>query len=121
MRDISSRKDAEDKILRAKVNAEKANRTKTDFLHSMSHELRSPLNAIIGFSKSLSIQTDTNPDLHEQVTFIQQAGRELLDKIEGVLNLSNIQDGKTDLNLETFSYHQFVNECNYIVAPMLKI
>ena len=120
VRDISDRKNAEAKILRAKENAEKANQAKTEFLASMSHELRSPLNAIIGFSELLSIQTDIDPNLHEQVTFIQQAGSELLDKVEGVLNLSNIQDGKTDLNLETFSYHQLINECNDIVAPMLK-
>ena len=120
VRDISDRKDAEAKILREKENAEKANQAKTDFLHSMSHELRSPLNAIIGFSELLSIQTDVDPEIHEQVTFIQQAGTELLDKVEGVLNLSNIQDGKTDLNLEVFSYHHLINECNDIVTPMLK-
>ena len=119
VRDISDRKEAEAKILLEKEHAEKANQAKTDFLHSMSHELRSPLNAIIGFSELLSIQTDVDPELHEQVTFIQQAGSELLDKVEGVLNLSNIQDGKTELNIETFSSHQLINECNDIVAPML--
>ena len=120
VRDISDRKDAEAKILREKENAEKANLAKTKFIASMSHELRSPLNAIIGFSELLSIQTDIDPNIHEQVAFIQQAGNELLEKVESVLNLSKIQEGKTDLDLETFSYHQLINGCKAIVEPMLK-
>lgn len=118
IRDISERKEAEEKILAEKQKAEKANHAKTEFLSSMSHELRTPLNAIIGFSDLLSIQENIDPLLKEQVSFIQNAGYDLLDKITNVLSLSRLEEGKVKVIQENFTLSELLDECIALVKPL---
>lgn len=118
VRDISERKEAAEKILAEKQKAEKANRAKTEFLNSMSHEFRTPLNAIIGFSDLLSIQEGIDPLLQEQVTFIQKAGYDLLDKVTNVLNLSQLEEGKVNVVTEYFSINILLEECLMLIKPL---
>lgn len=119
VRDISDRKEYEEKILSAKQNAEKANLAKTEFLSSMSHELRTPLNAIIGFSDLLSMQKDVDPMLLEQVAYIQDAGYDLLDKVNNVLSLSQIEEGSVKVVLEKFSLSKLLDESHVLMRPLL--
>ena len=118
IRDISERKEAEAKIIASKDKAEKANRVKTEFLNSMSHELRTPLNAIIGFSELLSLQKSIDPMLQVQVTHIRQAGSNLLAQVENILNLNQIEEGKVNVVLETFSLSTLLDECSTLIKPL---
>ena len=118
VRDISKRKEIEKTILNEKQKAEKANRAKTEFLNAMSHELRTPLNAIIGFSDLLSIQKGIAPELQEQISFIQSAGNELLEKVTNVLSLSQIEEGAVNIVLEKISLSKFLDECLLLIKPL---
>ena len=87
-----------------------ANHFKTEFLTNMSHELRTPLNSIILLSKMLGRNKHQNlseEDL-KKTAIIFEAGNELLELINNILDLSKIESGKLEVYLETFKTHEFV-------------
>ncbi|MEB3310279.1 MAG: sensor histidine kinase [Snowella sp.] len=92
--------------------AEAANRAKNAFLANMSHELRTPLNAIIGYSEMLEEEVsdrdeeDLIPDLHK----IQTAGKNLLGIVNNVLDISKLESGQMEVQIETFSLISLINE-----------
>ena len=90
---------------RATAEAEAASRAKSTFLANMSHELRTPLNAIIGYSEMLLEEgTSAAPEeVAADLAKVQAAGRYLLGLINDVLDLSKVEAGKTELNVERFS------------------
>ncbi|MGA3186039.1 MAG: PAS domain S-box protein [Bryobacteraceae bacterium] len=103
---------------RAKAAAEKANLAKSDFLSSMSHELRSPLNAILGFAQL--INSDTPPPTPSQAASIDQilhAGWYLLDLINEILDLAQIESGKLALSREPTSLAEVMLECQAMIEP----
>src|SRR5204863_470884 len=88
----------------AKSAAEKANLAKSDFLSSMSHELRSPLNAILGFAQLMESESPLPTDSQkESIAQILQAGWHLLKLINEILDLAVIESGKVSLSLESVS------------------
>jgi PAS domain S-box-containing protein len=103
---------------RAKAAAEKANLAKSDFLSSMSHELRSPLNAILGFAQL--INSDTPPPTPTQTASIDQilhAGWYLLELINEILDLAQIESGKLALSREPTSLAEVMLECRAMMEP----
>lgn len=84
----------------AKEEAEAAARSKSTFLANMSHELRTPLNAILGFSEVMSHNPDTPKSQLENLDIINRSGRHLLQLINDVLDMSKIEAGKIDLEIE---------------------
>ena len=96
----------------AKSAAEKANLAKSDFLSGMSHELRSPLNAILGFAQLMSTATPPPTETqNESITQILQAGWHLLKLINEILDLSVVESGKVSLSLEPVALSEVLSEC----------
>ena len=125
VRDVSERREAEEKIKMLNQNLERgsealakanealslqnrevqrANRLKSEFLASMSHELRTPLNTILGFSELLSEENAgaLNEKQKRFVTHIQRDAHHLLELINDILDLSKIEAGRLELHLENF-------------------
>jgi PAS domain S-box-containing protein len=105
-------------LKRARAAAEKANLAKSDFLSSMSHELRSPLNAILGFAQL--INSDAPPPTPSQAASIDQilhAGWYLLELINEILDLAQIESGRLALSLEPTSLAEVMLECQAMIEP----
>jgi CheY-like chemotaxis protein len=102
----------------AKLLAEKANLAKSDFLSSMSHELRSPLNAILGFAQLMETESPPPTAFQKQNTDqILQAGWHLLRLIDEVLDLAKIEAGKVTISPEPVSLAEVLLECQSMIEP----
>lgn len=118
IRDITGRKRIEAELNEAKVAAENANRAKSEFLSSMSHELRSPLNAILGFAQLLeSAVPPLTPRQKCGVEQILHAGWYLLELINEILDLALIESGKLSLSLEAIDLHEVIGDCQAMIVP----
>ena len=116
--DNSVRKQFEAELTQAKATAEKANLAKTDFLSNMSHELRSPLNAILGFAQLMASDTAPQTENQKESTGqILQAGWYLLDLINEILDLALIESGKLILSLEPMSLDEVMLDCQSMIEP----
>jgi PAS domain S-box-containing protein len=116
--DNSARKQVELELHDAMAIAEKANRAKTDFLSNMSHELRSPLNAILGFAQLM--ESDAVPQTliqKESTGQILQAGWYLLNLINEILDLAMIESGKLQLSLEPMALDEVMLDCRTMIEP----
>ena len=106
----------------AKSVAEKANLAKSDFLSSMSHELRSPLNAILGFAQLMeSALPAPENGQKESIAQILQAGWHLLKLINEILDLSVIESGKVSLSPESVSLAEVMSECQAMMEPQAQL
>jgi PAS domain S-box-containing protein len=102
----------------AKLAAEKANLAKSDFLSNMSHELRSPLNAILGFAQLMeSASPLPTASQMESIAQILQAGWYLLKLINEILDLARIESGKVPLSEEPVSLSDLLSECQAMMEP----
>ena len=102
----------------ARATAEKANQTKSDFLSSMSHELRSPLNAILGFAQLM--ESGKPPPTPAQVGSIAQilkAGWYLLELINEILDLALIESGRLSMSMEPVSLSEVLLDCQTMIEP----
>ena len=100
-----------------KIHSEAANRAKTDFLNNMSHELRTPLTGILGFSSVLleGILGKLNEKQRTYIASIAESGEHLLELINDLLDLSKVEAGKEDLNLQTLAVQEVCYSCLSLV------
>ncbi|ADE35962.1 PAS domain S-box protein [Methanohalophilus mahii] len=115
-------KQLEDAVLRANemaIQAEYANKTKSQFLANMSHELRTPLNSVIGFSDILlkEIKGELNDSQKKYISNISNGGRHLLDLINDILDLSKIEAGKMELACEDLNLDSVFSEIESVISP----
>ncbi len=117
-RDLTERRLVEQTLTTAKGDAEKANLAKSEFLSSMSHELRSPLNAILGFAQLMeSDATPATPSQKGSIDEILRAGWYLLELINEILDLAQIESGKLSLSPEPTSLAEVILECQAMIEP----
>jgi len=106
------------KLDSARQAAEKANLAKSDFLSSMSHELRSPLNAILGFAQLMESGTPSPTAVQRgSIDQILRAGWYLLELINEILDLALIESGKLSLSLEPMSLPEVLRDVQAMIAP----
>ncbi len=101
----------------ARAQAETANRTKDEFLATVSHELRNPLNAILGWSKLL-LQRDLPAEVHKHLATIERNARAQARLIEDVLDISRIISGKLSLELREASVAQAIADAVESARPL---
>ena len=102
----------------AKSVAEQANLAKSDFLSSMSHELRSPLNAILGFAQLMESDSQSpTPSQKESIAQILDSGWHLLNLINEILDLAVIEAGTVSLSGESVSLDEVMVECRAMMEP----
>jgi PAS domain S-box-containing protein len=108
-RDITDRKGAEDALRQAKDAAEAASRAKSDFLANVSHEVRTPLNAILGMTE-LALETPVTEQQRKYLMVVQSSADALLLVIDDLLDFSKIEAGKLGLDRVPFSLRAVVND-----------
>jgi PAS domain S-box-containing protein len=117
LRDITSRKQAEQALEEAKQAAEQANQAKSEHLARMSHELRTPLNAILGFAQLLELD-ELGEDQRDSLGHILSASRHLLALITEVLDIAAIEAGRLQLSLEPVAVAEVVGEAVSLIRPL---
>ena len=95
--------------------AEKASKAKTDFLSNMSHDIRTPMNAIIGITTLMKNELHQPEKLAEHLAKLETSGRLLLGIINDILDMSRIESGKTTLNIEKTNLPQQVSQLDSII------
>lgn len=114
-RDITLAKLAEEQMKAAKEAAEAASRAKSEFLATISHEIRTPINAILGMT-SLLLDTSLDPQQQDWVQTIRYGGEVLLNLINDILDFSKIESQKLELEEIPFSLPQLVEELLDLMA-----
>jgi PAS domain S-box-containing protein len=112
IRDVTQKKQAETALKEARQLADAANQTKSDFLASMSHELRSPLNTIMGYTQLLA-EGSVGPLNDKQRRFLGHVAKDsehLLNLINDILDLSKIEAGQLELTRESYALQPLLNE-----------
>ena len=114
-------KDSHLELEKAKVAAEEANQAKSEFLSCMSHELRSPLNAVLGFAQLMETGTPSpTPGQKDCIDQILQAGWYLLALINEILDLALIESGKLSLSPEPMSLAEVLADCEAMIEPQVQ-
>ena len=98
--------------------AQEANAAKTTFLSNMSHDIRTPMNAVIGFATLLAKEPDNSVKVREYTRKISAASGHLLGLINDILDISKIESGKISLRQSVFSFEELIASINTVVRPM---
>ncbi|MEH6726329.1 MAG: ATP-binding protein, partial [Hyphomicrobiales bacterium] len=120
LRDITQWKRAEDDLIAARHNAEKANTAKSDFLAKISHEIRTPLNAILGFSEVMLEERFGpigNPRYKDYINDIHTSGAHVINLVNDMLDISKIEAGQLELSFTAVDLVAVLKECVALMQP----
>ena len=98
--------------------AQIASNSKTTFLSNMSHDIRTPMNAVIGFTTLLAKDAENPEKVREYTKKIMASGQHLLSLINDILDVSKIESGKVVLTVEEFTLNDLVSSVDAIIRPM---
>lgn len=119
-RDMTERRRSEDALRLAREEAIAANLAKSDFLSRTSHELRTPMSAILGFGQLLELDEDQfEPRHREGLQQIMKAGRHLLSLINDLLDISSIEAGGAELAHQQLDMGEILEEVHGLAAPIV--
>ncbi len=114
---IENEKIQQNKLAKALVAAEAASRAKTNFLNNISHDIRTPLNAIIGFTALAKLHLNDKDAVEKYLSKITVLGNHLLLLINDVLDMSHIESGKTEIKTAPMQLKQFWESIKTITQP----
>ena len=97
-------------LQKARDEAEAANIAKSAFIATMSHELRTPLNAILGFSELMSMDSNATTSQKDTLAIINRSGAHLLNMINDVLDISKIEAGRLELEIQAFDLLKLIED-----------
>jgi PAS domain S-box-containing protein len=119
-RDMTERRRSVEALTAAREEAVAANLAKSEFLSRTSHELRTPMSAILGFGQLLELDDDElSPRHRESVHQIMKASRHLLSLINDLLDISSIEAGGTDLSIDDIDMSELLEEVHALVSPIV--
>ncbi len=98
--------------------AQAASNSKTMFLSNMSHDIRTPMNAVLGFASLLAKDAENPEKVREYTKKIMASGQHLLSLINDILDVSKIESGKVVLAIEEFTLNDLVSSVDAIIRPM---
>lgn len=119
--DITNRKKMEQELIKAKEKAEESDRLKTAFLSNMSHEIRSPMNAVLGFIQLLRNEEHLSEAGRQYIDLIQNSGNQLLSLIDDIIDISRIQSNQIKINKVDFDLNQLLEELYQIYTNQLSL
>ena len=109
-REIAAHGETDRALQQAKEMAEAANQAKSRYLGGISHELRSPLNSILGYAQLLEKDHSLQPSQHNKVSLIRRSGDHLADLIEGLLDISRIEAGRLEIRRDEVAIRALLQE-----------
>jgi PAS domain S-box-containing protein len=112
IRDITLRKEAERKIVRAKQKAEESDMLKSAFLANMSHEIRTPLNAIVGFSQIILDEGLPRSEQEQFFQYIQENSNQLISLVNDIIDLSKLESNQLIIRDSVANLNQIMDEMN---------
>lgn len=118
--DITKDKDIQNSLIDAMQRAESASRAKNEFLSAMSHDIRTPMNGVIGMTAIASAHLDDKERIRDCLSKINEASAHLLSLINEILDMSRIESGKMELLEEPFNIAQLLQEVLNMNYPGIK-
>ena len=117
MKEVLIRKNNEEELKQARIEADKANKAKSDFISKMSHELRTPLNSILGFAQLFSMG-ELTPSQTKGVNHILNSGKHLLKLINEILDISKIEAGRYNIQIDNIQLGEIINDACDLIIPL---
>ena len=112
---------AQDIAAEALQSAERASKAKTDFLSNMSHDIRTPMNAIVGLTALMENELDEPEKLADHLGKLKSSGQLLLDIINNILDMSRIESGKTTLTIEPMDLSHQLDQLNTMIFSQANV